>query len=46
MSVGSDVCVRMAPMKEDQPEATAGEWRRARSRGRRGLGERRAESWV
>lgn len=38
--------VRMAPRKDDQPEATGGEWRSVRSSAWRGLGERRAESCV
>lgn len=47
MSVGRVVvCVRMAPRKEDQPAATGGECRRVRSRGWRGSGGRRAESWA
>ena len=44
ISAGRLVWVRIEPKKEDQPEATGGEWRRVRSRGMRGLGERRAES--
>ena len=36
----------MEPRNEDQPEATGGECRRVRSRGWRGLGERRAASCV
>lgn len=36
------VRVRIAPMKEFHPSVTGKEWRRARSRGRRGFGARRA----
>lgn len=44
ISAGNLVWVRIELKKEDQPEATGEEWRRVRSRGMRGLGERRAES--